>query len=108
MTKKEIVFDIEANGLNPDKIWCIVAKPINEPAIEFGPNKLKEGLEYLDSADTLIGHNILGFDFILETNESYFDIVIYQDNTILNIYETNKNDLNESHGVLLPCSRQTF
>ena len=39
-----------------------MAKPINEPAIEFGPNKLKEGLEYLDSADTLIGHNILGFD----------------------------------------------
>ena len=40
-------------------------------------------------------HNILGFDFILETNDSYFDIVIYQDNTILNIYETNKNDLNK-------------
>jgi len=62
MTKKEIVFDIEANGLTPDKIWCIVAKPVNEPAIEFGPDKLQEGLEYLNSADTLIGHNILGFD----------------------------------------------
>ena len=28
---KEIVFDIEANGLKPDKIWCIVAKPLGEP-----------------------------------------------------------------------------
>ena len=59
---KEIVFDIEANGLKPDKIWCIVAKPLGQPVVSFGPNKIKEGIEYLKSADSLIGHNILGFD----------------------------------------------
>ncbi len=59
---KEIVFDIEANGLKPDKIWCIVAKPLGEPVVSFGPTRIKEGIEYLAEADVLIGHNILGFD----------------------------------------------
>ena len=59
---KEIVFDIEANGLKPDKIWCIVAKPLGEPTVSFGPTRIKEGIEYLKEADSLIGHNILGFD----------------------------------------------
>tara|TARA_R110000803_G_scaffold139545_1_gene206173 strand:- start:5006 stop:6745 length:1740 start_codon:yes stop_codon:yes gene_type:complete len=59
---KEIVFDIEANGLKPDKIWCIVAKPLGEPVVSFGPDKITEGVAYLKSADSLIGHNILGYD----------------------------------------------
>ena len=59
---KEIIFDIEANGLKPDKIWCIVAKPLGEPAISFGPTRIKEGVAYLQEADTLLGHNILGYD----------------------------------------------
>jgi DNA polymerase I len=59
---KEIVFDIEANGLKPDKIWCIVAKPLGEPVVSFGPTRIKEGIEYLQEADVLIGHNILGYD----------------------------------------------
>ena len=59
---KEVVFDIEANGLQPDKIWCIVAKPLNEPVVSFGPDKIEKGIKYLQDADVLIGHNILGFD----------------------------------------------
>ena len=59
---KEIVFDIETNGLKPDKIWCIVAKPLGEAVVSFGPNKIKEGIDYLNKADVLIGHNIIGFD----------------------------------------------
>ena len=59
---KEVVFDIEANGLKPDKIWCIVAKPLGEAVVSFGPNKIKEGIDYLNKADVLIGHNIIGFD----------------------------------------------
>ena len=46
---KEIVFDIEANGLKPDKIWCIVAKPLGESVVSFGPTKIKEGIEYLNT-----------------------------------------------------------
>ena len=59
---KEIVFDIETNGLKPDRIWCIVAKPLGEAVVSFGPDKIKEGLEFLNTADSLIGNNILGFD----------------------------------------------
>jgi DNA polymerase I-like protein with 3'-5' exonuclease and polymerase domains len=59
---EEIVFDIEANGLQPDKIWCIVAKPLGKPVVSFGPNAIEEGITFLQSADVLIGHNILGFD----------------------------------------------
>ena len=59
---KEIVFDIETDGLKPNKIWCIAAKPLGEAVVSFGPNKIKEGIDYLNKADSLIGHNILGFD----------------------------------------------
>ena len=59
---KEIVFDIETNGLKPDKIWCIAAKPLGEAVVSFGPTRIKEGIDYLNKADSLIGHNIIGFD----------------------------------------------
>ena len=52
-------------------------------------------LHRIFKTDKTMVHNILGFEFILETNQSYFDIVLYQHNTILNIYETKKNDLNQ-------------
>ena len=65
---KEIVFDIEANGLKPDKIWCIVAKPLGEAVVSFGPDKIEEGIAFLKSADVLIGHNILGFDIPVINN----------------------------------------
>ena len=69
---KEIVFDIESNGLTPDKIWCIVAKPLGEAVISFGPTRIKEGIKYLESADVLIGHNILGFD--IPVIEKLYDV----------------------------------
>ena len=69
---KEIVFDIESNGLKPDKIWCIVAKPVGEPVVSFGPTRIKEGINYLESADVLVGHNILGFD--IPVIEKLYDV----------------------------------
>ena len=64
MTTKtsKIVFDIEADGLKPTKIHCIVAKEVGGPIHKFPPHKLQEGLEFLKSSDVLIGHNILSFD----------------------------------------------
>ncbi|MAJ58071.1 MAG: hypothetical protein CMI74_08455 [Candidatus Pelagibacter sp.] len=60
---KELIFDIEADGLTPNKIWCIVTKDIHTKAINsFGPDELQEGITHLQSANTLIGHNILGYD----------------------------------------------
>ena len=81
----KIIFDIEADGLiresktkvwdedlkkNVEKIlpkltrvWCIVAKDIESGTVyKFPPSKLKEGVAFLHQAETLIGHNIIGYD----------------------------------------------
>ena len=58
-----LVFDIEANGLNPDKVWCIVAKDVRfGHTHKFDVNNIKQGISLLNKTDTLIGHNILGYD----------------------------------------------
>ena len=76
----ELVFDIETDGLlweftsknietgemevHPPatKIWCIVAIDEADNVYSFDPNQIDEGIEFLKSADTLVGHNIIGFD----------------------------------------------
>ena len=58
-----LVFDIEANGFKPDKIWCVVTHDIRSGETrKFSPSQLDEAVEYLRSADKLIGHNIQGYD----------------------------------------------
>ena len=58
----KILFDIETDGLNPNNIWCIVAKPQGEAPISFRPKDIEKGIEFLNNAEVLIGHNITGFD----------------------------------------------
>tara|TARA_R100001530_G_scaffold19583_1_gene16483 strand:- start:317 stop:2098 length:1782 start_codon:yes stop_codon:yes gene_type:complete len=58
----KVIFDIETDGLNATKIWCIVAKELNGPIHKFSPDKIEEGIEFLKGVETLIGHNIIGFD----------------------------------------------
>ena len=58
-----LVFDIETDAIKATKVWCIVAQDSGSGQIyKFAPHQLESGLELLKSADTLIGHNILGFD----------------------------------------------
>ena len=58
-----LVFDIETDGLNPTKIWCMSTFNVDtQEHRSFGPLELDEGLETLKAADKLIGHNILNFD----------------------------------------------
>ena len=60
---KSIVFDIEADSLEPTKIWCIAAvDPDSGETKTFGPTEVVNGLAYLTTADKLIGHNIIGYD----------------------------------------------
>ena len=60
---KTLIFDIEANGFNPDKIFCIVAYEVETKQLHsFDPSQIKEGAALLSSADKLVGHNILGYD----------------------------------------------
>ena len=81
----KIIFDIEADGLFREsktkvwdeelrknfmvilpkltRVWCIVAKDIESGTVyKFPPSKIKEGVAFLHQAETLIGHNIIGYD----------------------------------------------
>ena len=59
----DLVFDIETDDLNATKVWCIVAQdPLTGKIFKFTPDELQKGYEFLATADTLIGHNIIGFD----------------------------------------------
>ena len=57
-----LVFDIETDDIKATKVWCIVAQDSDSGQIyKFAPHQLESGLELLQKADTLIGHNIIGF-----------------------------------------------
>ena len=64
---KQFVFDIEANGLNPDKVWCICMRElgtnnkytINQSGVEIG--RFNQFLEEQGECE-LIGHNIIDYD----------------------------------------------
>lgn len=54
-----IVFDCEANGLHPDKIWCITK---SEGGKRQSTTKYSAMRSMLTKADVLIGHNIIRWD----------------------------------------------
>ena len=65
MTDRQLLFDIESNGLlhNITKVHCIAAiDPLTEDEFFFTPETISDGLELLYKADTLIGHNIIQYD----------------------------------------------
>ena len=58
-----LVFDIEADGLDPTKIFCIVAQDVDTMDVfTFDNTQLEEGYGLLRAAKKLIGHNIIGYD----------------------------------------------
>lgn len=69
--KRTVVIDIEANSLRPDKIWCVVAKDVNNGEVfKFRPNSPLSGhvdfkddvVKFVEECETFIGHNLLGYD----------------------------------------------
>lgn len=59
------VFDIETDGLLPKltKIHCIELLHVESGrAYSFDPTRIQEGLDMLEMATEIIGHNIIGFD----------------------------------------------
>ena len=58
----KLIFDIETDDLDATKVWCIVAKELNGKSYRFTPDEIEDGIKLLQDADTLIGHNIIGFD----------------------------------------------
>jgi len=58
-----LVFDIEADGLDPTKIFCIVAQDVDTMDVfTFDNTQLQEGYDMLAGATKLIGHNVIGYD----------------------------------------------
>ena len=56
-----IILDIEANGLNPDKIFCIVTADVDSGQLKsYTPDMINQF--NLDGVQEIIGHNILGYD----------------------------------------------
>ena len=69
----DLVFDIETDDLKATKVWCIVAQDVDTNEIfKFPPSKLDDGVKFLQSADRLIGHNIVGFD--IPMIKKFFDV----------------------------------
>ena len=58
----QLVFDIETDGLDPSVIWCLVAQDEHGKFYHYYEDTLDEGIKFLQEADMLIGHNILGYD----------------------------------------------
>jgi len=62
---KQIVFDIEANGLDPDKVWCIIAyeRGAKEYTTWSGDDLVcfKDWIKEQGELE-VIGHNIIGYD----------------------------------------------
>lgn len=64
----KLIFDSEGDGLLQEcsRIWCIACKDIDDDFHEvYTPHTLHSITDHtsiLDRADTLIGHNIIGYD----------------------------------------------
>lgn len=61
--EKVRVFDLEANGLSPTKIHCMVFSSLDGKEVDkFRPHQMKEAVAFMDSCSVLMGHNILSYD----------------------------------------------
>ena len=72
-----LVFDIETDGLDPNVIHCVVAIDENNKVYSFKPHQILEGVELLKKADSLIGHNIVGFDIPAIKKLTGVDLLAY-------------------------------
>ena len=72
--------DIEADGIYPSQIWCIVAQDvITKNIFKFTPDNLNEFNDWLTRVDTLVFHNGIAYDIpvlqrLLNTNFSTINI----------------------------------
>ena len=65
LDEKWYVFDIETNGLYDDvnEIFCIVIYDVTrKQTFTYGPDFIDSAIDSLNSADVLIGHNIIFYD----------------------------------------------
>ena len=58
----DLVFDIETDDLKATKIHCMCAQDRNSGETSSFLLRIDKGVELLQNAKDLIGHNIIGFD----------------------------------------------
>lgn len=78
----KLTFDIETDGIDATKIWCLVVQNIETGGIHKFTDEdnkyasIADGLRLLQQAELLIAHNGIGFDaFIIK---KLYDIDLYQ------------------------------
>ena len=72
---KNLVFDVETDGLKPKEIFCIVTHDVDTQVTSaFGPDELDKAYEVLLNADKLIGHNIANYDIPVIKNLAGIDL----------------------------------
>jgi len=54
-----IYLDLEANGLTPDTIWCVVTRENGTNVVHTTPDTLSEALR---GSQSVVGHNLIGYD----------------------------------------------
>ncbi len=65
---KKVLCDIEANGLNPDTIWCVVCKELDTEEVRvFLQYDAEQFRAYAETVDQWIGHNFLQYDAYCST-----------------------------------------
>jgi len=80
-TQTDLLFDLESTGLlrRGSTIHCIVmrnmADELYDPVVfDYQPDRaIIQGIKQLEMADTLIGHNIIGYDIPLIKEQYDFD-----------------------------------
>jgi DNA polymerase I-like protein with 3'-5' exonuclease and polymerase domains len=54
-----IYLDLEADGLNPTRIWCVVTRENGVNTVHKDPESLRRALE---GSVSVVGHNLIGYD----------------------------------------------
>ncbi len=57
----KLVFDIEADGLDPTQIWCVCAKYVGTPEVHTFTD-VATFKAFIKDVDEVIGHNVIGYD----------------------------------------------
>lgn len=66
-----IYLDLEANGLTPDTIWCVVTRENGVNTVHTDPGSLRSALE---GSVSVVGHNLIGYD--LPVLERLWDVSV--------------------------------
>ncbi len=86
LMKTKLFIDIETDGLDPTRVWCIVVDD-GDTVTKFTPDKVDQFPRWLENQDDyfIVGHNILEFDvpvlnrllgMTIKTEECYDTLVL--------------------------------